>query len=110
MRREGFCSGFRYNLAVRMNAFQCEMVARDGKVKFPDVRIERTNLARQAFSEAQLRGKLKLPDNPYIPGGSKEDLDPYTGQGKFSVAKKRANDAKSQQNNQNQQGGSCWEP
>jgi hypothetical protein len=114
MHRKGFCSGFWYNLVVRLNAFQCEMV-KDGKVKFLDVWIERTDLMRQAFRKAQMQGELNIPDNPYVAGGKKEDLNPYTGLEKLAVTKKKADNTKSQQNNNKnnnnrQGGGSRWEP
>ncbi|PLW27803.1 hypothetical protein PCANC_26931 [Puccinia coronata f. sp. avenae] len=87
---------------------------KDGKAKFPNVRIEQHNLVRQAFSKAQMRGELDYPNNPYAVGGPKEDLDPHTGDKKPHVTKKKEDNAKACQNNNNNRqnggGGGRWKP
>ncbi|PLW57350.1 hypothetical protein PCANC_01862 [Puccinia coronata f. sp. avenae] len=86
-------------------------MVKDVVVKFPDVRLEWKDLVHQAFNKAKMRGELEYPNNPYIMGGAKEDLDPYTGTKKFVVTKRKAKEAKNkQQANNNRQNGNRWEP
>ncbi|KNZ44828.1 hypothetical protein VP01_8788g1 [Puccinia sorghi] len=73
MHQDGFCAGFWYDLVVRNNAFQ----------------FLRPKEFQEAYSVAQANNKLKNPDNPYIQGGPKENLDPHTGSRKFSGIKQQ---------------------
>ncbi|KAI7945694.1 hypothetical protein MJO29_012082 [Puccinia striiformis f. sp. tritici] len=78
MRREGFCAGFRYDLAVRANDFQCEFVRGDTTI-FPDVSKYREDIALKTLAEARQNEEIGFIDNPYIPGGRKDNFNPHTG-------------------------------
>jgi hypothetical protein len=78
MRREGFCSGFRYDLAVRANAFQCDLYKSDTLI-FADVSEDRPEIATETSAEAKRYEETSFIDNPYLPGGKKENFNPYTG-------------------------------
>ncbi|KNZ49182.1 hypothetical protein VP01_5163g2, partial [Puccinia sorghi] len=77
MRQDGFCAGFRYNLMVRNNTFQCNMFRHDTKV-FPNISILWVKEVQEAYSVARANDKLKYPDNPYSSGRPREDWDPPT--------------------------------
>ncbi|KAI9619857.1 hypothetical protein KEM48_008471 [Puccinia striiformis f. sp. tritici PST-130] len=88
MRRKGFCTGFRYDLAVRANAFQCDFV-RNETTLFPDVSKYREDIAEETLAEARRFGEIGLSDNPYINGGKKEHYDPHTGKEKTLYSRDR---------------------
>ncbi|PLW16649.1 hypothetical protein PCASD_14551 [Puccinia coronata f. sp. avenae] len=109
MRRRGFCAGFRYDLAVRANAFQCDMIRRDASV-FPDVSKWRDEIKVDVISETQQRGEVQYIDNPYIVGGPKEFFDPHTGIEKPAQAKKTNSDTRPKGQNPPGRGGrGRWE-
>ncbi|KAI7963895.1 hypothetical protein MJO29_004322 [Puccinia striiformis f. sp. tritici] len=91
MRREGFCAGFRYNLAVRANAFQCDFVKNETTL-FPDISKYREDIAEETLAEARRNGEIGYLDNPYINGGEKEHFDPHTGAKKYSYSRERSDD------------------
>ncbi|POV94223.1 hypothetical protein PSHT_16348 [Puccinia striiformis] len=91
MRREGFCAGFRYDLAVRANAFQCDFVRNETSL-FPDVSKFREDIAEETLAEAKRYGETGYIDNPYISGGKKENFDPHTGKEKNLYAKDRGDE------------------
>ncbi|POW19431.1 hypothetical protein PSHT_04707 [Puccinia striiformis] len=78
MRSGGFCAGFRYDLRVRANAFQCDFVRNEITI-FPDVSQFREDIAREALAEVRRNEETGYIDNPYISGGKKENYDPHTG-------------------------------
>ncbi|POW16688.1 hypothetical protein PSTT_01082 [Puccinia striiformis] len=81
MRCEGFCAGFRYDLAVRANAFQCDFV-RNETALFPDVSKHREDIVEETLAGAKRYGEVGYINNPYINGGKKENFDPHTGKEK----------------------------
>ena len=78
MRREGFCAGFQYGLAVRANAFQCNMIRQETNC-FPNVSRYSKKMAEEEIAEAGRRDKNQYIDNPYIMGGAQAQFDPHTG-------------------------------
>ncbi|POW07873.1 hypothetical protein PSTT_07950 [Puccinia striiformis] len=91
MRREGFCAGFGYDLAVRVNAFQCDFIKNKTSL-FPDVAKYREDIAEETLAEARRNGEISYLDNPYISGGKKEHFDPHTGKEKMSLSRDRGED------------------
>jgi hypothetical protein len=111
MRREGFCSGFRYNLAVCVNAFQCNLFKSDTLI-FGDVSRDRPEIAMETSAKAKRYEETSYIDNPYLPGGKRENYNPYTGLEKTSAgAGKAAQESKARGANfQGIQGKGRWEP
>ncbi|PLW19654.1 hypothetical protein PCANC_08958 [Puccinia coronata f. sp. avenae] len=100
MQRDGFCAGFRYDLAVRTNAFQCDTFS-DGKIVFPNISLHRPTIKQQTYSEARANDELCFLDNPYVPGGQQEEYNPHTGCLKTNQSKKRNTDTRLGGQNQN---------
>ncbi|PLW41205.1 hypothetical protein PCASD_10148 [Puccinia coronata f. sp. avenae] len=90
MRREGFCSGLRYDLAVRANVFQCDMV-RSKTLCFPNVSLPRPEIQFETSAEAKQNKESSYIDNPYLPGGKKENFNSYTGAEKTNTQNKNNN-------------------
>ncbi|PLW51044.1 hypothetical protein PCASD_02395 [Puccinia coronata f. sp. avenae] len=90
MRVAGFCAGFRYNLAVRANAFQCKML-QDKTAIFPDISKYQKKVGTSTFAEAQARNELSFQDNPYALGGPREHINPFSGEEKPNAQKKQGN-------------------
>ncbi|PLW47634.1 hypothetical protein PCASD_04062 [Puccinia coronata f. sp. avenae] len=100
MQRDGFCAGFRYDLAVRTNAFQCDTFS-DGKIVFPNISLHRPTIKQQTYSEARAKDELCFLDNPYVPGGQQEEYDPHTGCLKTNQSKKQNTNTRLGGQNQN---------
>ncbi|PLW21617.1 hypothetical protein PCASD_18387 [Puccinia coronata f. sp. avenae] len=111
MRREGFCAGFRYDLAIRANAFQCNMIRQDKNV-FPDISTYRKKLGEEEKAMALEQDKKKYIDNPYIAGGAREQYNPYTSLEQPAAQQKKSTQENKSKGNGNQQGRSRgrWEP
>ncbi|POW17057.1 hypothetical protein PSTT_00869 [Puccinia striiformis] len=77
MMSDGFCVGFRYDLRVRANAFQCDFVRNEITI-FPMCRSLERICTRSAGRSEEERGTGYI-NNPYISGGKKENYDPHTG-------------------------------
>ncbi|PLW47994.1 hypothetical protein PCANC_09375 [Puccinia coronata f. sp. avenae] len=90
MRRKGFCSGLRYDLAVRANVFQCDMVC-SKTLCFPNVSLPRPEIQFETSAEAKQNKESSYIDNPYLPGGKKENFNPYTGAEKTNTQNKNNN-------------------
>jgi hypothetical protein len=116
MRREGFCSGLRYKLAVRANAFQCDMVC-SKTLCFPDVLLPCPEIQFETSAEAKQNNKSSYIDYPYLPGGKKENFNTYTGVEKTNTQNKNNNNNRTNKNKprgtgqqNNKQGQNQWEP
>lgn len=103
MRQDGFCAGFRYDLIIRCNAFQCEMFRGDVKI-FPDISVLREKEVQAAYSEARANDELRYSDNPYLPGKEREEWDPITGKKKYSTNKRR-HDGRQRRSGDEEEGG-----
>jgi hypothetical protein len=64
MRCKGFCVGFCYNLVVRANTFQCDMI-RGKMLVFADVSKYWEEIAYKMLAEAQGNNKIGHINNPY---------------------------------------------
>ncbi|PLW50507.1 hypothetical protein PCASD_01453 [Puccinia coronata f. sp. avenae] len=100
MLTSGFCMGFRYDLAVRANAFQCNNF-HDGKLVFPDISKLHKDMENQATNDAKAFNKIGLQENPYIAGGKRSDIDPWTGQPKATNNRRNNNNNHNNGNNGN---------
>jgi hypothetical protein len=111
MRREGFCAGFRYNLAIRANAFQCKMIRQDTNV-FPDISTYRKKLGEEEKAMVLEQDKKKYIDNLYMARGAREQYNPYTGLEQPAAQQKKSTQENKSKGNGNQQGRSRgrWEP
>ncbi|PLW52395.1 hypothetical protein PCASD_00005 [Puccinia coronata f. sp. avenae] len=95
-RREGFCSGFRYDLAVQANVFQCDLY-KSNTLIFADVLEDRPEIATETSAEAKRK---------------KENFNPYTGLEKTAPhLGKAAQESKARGANfQGKQAGGRFEP
>ncbi|PLW44084.1 hypothetical protein PCASD_04893 [Puccinia coronata f. sp. avenae] len=100
-----------YNLAVRVNAFQCNLFKSDTLI-FGDVSRDRPEIAMETSAKAKQYEETSYIDNPYLPGGKRENYNPYTGLEKTSAgAGKAAQESKARGANfQGIQGKGQWEP
>jgi hypothetical protein len=84
MLKHEFCTGLHYDLAVQSNAFQCNTIHKGDKC-FPDISKNGKGIATKTFHDVKARDKTQYQENPYIKGGPREDIDPYTGQTRPNV-------------------------
>ncbi|KNE90806.1 hypothetical protein PSTG_15754 [Puccinia striiformis f. sp. tritici PST-78] len=79
--KDGFLTGFRYDIQVRQNAFAFRK-KQDGVELMTDISILRSTIRDEAWSLTRKLDELDFSDNPYVKGGTKSEWDPKTGKPK----------------------------
>jgi hypothetical protein len=108
MLKHGFCAGLRYDLDIRANAFQCNTIHK-GKECFLDISLYREEAATKSLHNAISRDETQFQENPYIEGGPRDNIDPYTGRAKPNN-NRRANNNNQGKKNQGRDQGNRYNP
>ncbi|PLW45339.1 hypothetical protein PCANC_01079 [Puccinia coronata f. sp. avenae] len=108
MLKHRFCAGLRYDLAIRVNTFQCDTI-HEGKECLPDMSLYREEVATESLHDAKSRDETQFQENPYMEGGPRDDINPYTGRAKPNN-NRRANDNNRGKKTQGRDQGNCYDP
>ncbi|PLW22273.1 hypothetical protein PCANC_28640 [Puccinia coronata f. sp. avenae] len=100
--KEGFLTGFRYDILVWANAFAYQVTTDTGAESAVDISKLRKDIRYNVLSTTRQLEEIHYTDNPYAKGGEKFGFDPRTGKPKANKKKDHNDFTNSRGNNRGQ--------